>query len=66
MAMIVVVILITATGISGCSQSKTTLESVTKINNSEFVGEKIITVNFGEEFSKNENKRKNTRTKNYK
>ena len=59
MAMIVVVILITATGISGCSQSKTTLESVTKINNSEFVGEKIITVNFGEEFSKNENKRKN-------
>ncbi len=54
-----IILLLTAVSLGGCSENTSTLESVMKINNSDFVGERIITVNFGSEFAKNENKRKN-------
>ena len=55
----VMIFLLVTIVLGGCSQNKATVESVMRINGSEFVGERIITINFGSELSKNENKRKN-------
>ena len=53
------VILVLLIGLCGCTQTETTVESVMKITDDSFLGERIITVNFGGDFIENENKRKN-------